>query len=125
MNAQSLAQRAYSASSVPTRTNRSNEYAVIAAATRELRDAARTARTDFPKLAHAISDNRRLWTALAADVSTESNGLPDHLRAQIFFLAEFTERHSRKVLRGGASVRPLLEINMAILRGLGHQGAVS
>ncbi|MHA6327111.1 flagellar biosynthesis regulator FlaF [Roseivivax sp. CAU 1753] len=73
-------------------------------------------------MVQALSDNRRLWTALAADVSAGGNALPDELRARIFFLAEFTETHSRKVLRGRASVLPLLEVNTAILRGLGHTG---
>ncbi|SIS49973.1 flagellar protein FlaF [Roseivivax lentus] len=122
MNAQSLAQRAYSASSMPTRTSRSNEYSVIADVTRRLRDTARTARSDYPGFVQALSDNRRLWTALAADVSAGGNALPEDLRARIFFLAEFTEAQSRKVLRHGASVAPLLEINTAILRGLGQNG---
>jgi len=77
----------------------------------------------FAKLAEAIHDNRRLWTTLAVDVADADNSLPKELRAQIFYLAEFTHQHSSKVLNGQASVAPLIEINMAILRGLnGNRG---
>ena len=71
-----------------------------------------------PALAAAIHDNRRLWTLLAADVATESNPLPRELRARILYLAEFTRVHSGEVLRNGASVEPLVEVNTAVMRGL-------
>jgi flagellar protein FlaF len=50
--------------------------------------------------------------------------LPSQLRAQLFWLAEFTETHSRKVLAGQATVAPLLEVNTAVLRGLRNDGPV-
>jgi flagellar protein FlaF len=61
---------------------------------------------------------------MAADVSDVSNALPAALRAQIFYLAEFTEIHSRKVMNGDATADALIEINSAILRGLNNTGAV-
>ena len=42
---------------------------------------------------------------------------------RIFYLAEFTEQHSSQVLGDNATVEPLLEINMAVLRGLRQIGA--
>ena len=74
-------------------------------------------------LARAIHDNRSLWTALAADVAIETNPLPRPLRAQIFYLSEFTAQHSRKVLAGDASVDVLIDINTAVMRGLRGEGA--
>jgi flagellar protein FlaF len=55
---------------------------------------------------------------LAADVAEPDNGLPQELRARIFYLAEFTADHSRKVLRGGETVDALVDINTAMMRGL-------
>ena len=52
------------------------------------------------------------------DVAEPTNLLPQPLRAQIFYLAEFTMHHSAKVLKGDASVAPLIDINTAVMRGL-------
>ena len=64
-----------------------------------------------------------MWTTLAADVADPENALPSTLRAQIFYLAEFTEHHSRLIQRKEASAAALIEVNTAILRGLNGQGA--
>ena len=119
----STAERGYLGSMKSTRSERRTEYEVIAQITRELRDAAARARKDFPAYVEALDRNRKLWQAFAIDVSHDENPLPDELRARIFYLAEFTENHTRKILRERVSVLPLLEINMAILRGLKPEGA--
>ena len=118
MNATTLAYRTYSGNEGATRTARGTEYAVIARVTHRLKAAASRGSRDFPGLAAAVAENRRLWATLAADVATGGNTLPDELRARIFWLSEFTEIHSRQVLGGRASVAPLLEVNTAVLRGL-------
>lgn len=118
MTATTLAQRAYGQASTPIRTPRGAEYDAFARITHQLISAARTGNADFPELAKAIQENRRLWTTLATDVADDGNRLPRDLRARIFYLAEFTQNHSGKVLRHGASVGPLVEINAAIMRGL-------
>ncbi|MBO9399520.1 flagellar biosynthesis regulator FlaF [Shimia sp. R9_3] len=113
-----LAKRTYGQASAPTRTAGKLEYDVIARITHKLKEAAKQGKRGFPALAEAIHENRRLWTMLARFVADGGNGLPEQLRAQIFYLAEFTDHHSTKVLAGDANVRPLLEVNTAILRGL-------
>lgn len=118
MNALTQARRGYAAANVPTRTTKSIEYDAIARITCRLRDAALAGKAGFPALAEALHDNRRLWTIFAAEVADRANPLPQALKAQLFYLAEFTERHSRSVLAGTAQVTPLLEINAAVLRGL-------
>lgn len=118
MNAHSLAQRAYSKKSTPIRTARGTEYEVFARITHRLKAAAQQGKLGFSALAGAIHENRQLWTLLAADVADTENPLPKDLRARIFYLAEFTNSHSTKVLTKGASVAPLLEINTAVMRGL-------
>jgi flagellar protein FlaF len=55
---------------------------------------------------------------MAVDVADKDNSLPSSLRAQIFYLAEFTELHSSKVINEDANVDVLIEINTAVLRGL-------
>ena len=87
-------------------------------ATANLRSAADADPPDFPRLAQALHLNRQLWTRLAADVADAGNPLPDDLRARIFYLAEFTAAHSGRVLRGRASVDALIEVNLAVMRGL-------
>lgn len=116
------AQLAYGRSSLPVRTNRGTEYAVFMRVTQRMKAAAEQGRAGFPALAAAIHDNRRLWTTLAADVADSGNALPPDLRARIFYLAEFSFLHGAKVLAGTADVRPLLEINAAIMRGLAASG---
>lgn len=121
MNAHSLAQRAYAQSAVTTRTDRRIEYELIARVTHRIRAAALKGKRGFPQLVEALSDNRKVWTAFAVDVADDGNTLPKELRAQIFYLARFVQRHTSKVLSGEAKVGPILEINSAILKGLSGQ----
>ncbi|EPX82611.1 flagellar biosynthesis regulator FlaF [Salipiger mucosus] len=118
MNAQTLAQRAYAQSSATTRTDRALEYDLIARVTHRIKAAAEAGPAAYPKLVEALYDNRRLWTALAVDVADSDNGLPADLRSRIFFLSEFVQAHTGKVLARKARLAPLLEVNAAILRGL-------
>ncbi len=122
MNGLSIAERGYLGSMETTRSERRSEYEIIARITRRLRDAARSQKKDFPAFAEALDVNRQLWQIFAIDVADSNNPLPPDLRARIFYLAEFTETHTRKVLRDKVSVMPLLEVNMAILRGLKPEG---
>lgn len=118
MNAFSQAQRAYSAVSVPTRTPRGTEYEAVARITHRLQAADALGQDGFSKLAEALHDNKRMWRIFATDVADPKNPLPKDLRARIFFLAEFTQVHSSKVLARTDTIKPLIEINMAILHGL-------
>lgn len=117
MNAISAARVGYSDATPHTRSARNVEYEVISRVTRLLKKHS-APRADYGALIAALHKNRQLWTLLAADVSGAGNGLPKELRARIFFLSEFVRDHSRKVLRGTGEVAPLIEINLAILRGL-------
>jgi flagellar protein FlaF len=115
-----MARTAYG-SQAGVRTDRSVEYDTFARITAALRKAAEAAKANFAAFAQALDDNRRLWTIVAADVADGGNGLPQQLRAQIFYLAEFTIQQTRKVLRGEASADILIEINTMIMRGLRSQ----
>ena len=131
MTATHMAQRAYGAAARPLRTARGTEYEIFAEVTAALAIAGRKPAAGegyeargrrFGALVDAVHRNRRLWTTLAADVADAENALPSQLRAQLFYLAQFTENHSRAVLRGG-DVGPLVEINRAVMTGLRPQAA--
>jgi flagellar protein FlaF len=120
-----LARTAYSSPGTPARTPRGTEYDLFARITHQLRSAQSDGRKRSATLAGAIHDNRRLWMTLAADVADPGNALPAPLRARIFYLYQFTDAHSRKVLAGEAGVEVLIDINTAIMRGLRGEGAVT
>jgi flagellar protein FlaF len=112
------ARSAYASAARPIRTSRGTEYEVFARITGRIISASRDAVGSFPALAAALHDNRRLWTILAADVAEDGNRLSSELRARIFYLAEFTQQHTRKVLAGNAKSDILVEINTAVMGGL-------
>ncbi len=102
----------------PMRSPRSVEYDLLARITQRLRTAWEVRKQDFPGLVAAIADNNRVWAVLAADVADPDNALPQPLRARLFYLYQFIEQHSRKVLADGAGVEVLVDINTAVMRGL-------
>ncbi len=116
MNTSSMAQRAYAPTAAPIRSERSIEYDVIARITSRLKAAIESG--NRVKLIEALHENREIWRVFAIDVASPANQLPKDLRARIFYLAEFTEQLSGKVIRDKVSAMPLLEINTAVLRGL-------
>lgn len=118
MNATSLAQKAYSVTSAPTRTTRSVEYEAVARISRQMQLAQAKGEKDFPALVEALHANRKLWGIFAIEAANSDNPLPDQLKADLFSLAEFTRRYTSQVLAREASVDPLLEVNQAIMRGL-------
>ena len=122
MNLVERAREGYGQSAPTVRSNRASEYEAIAKISHRLRNAALNRNHDYPAFVSAISSNRKLWSVLAADVAQAENGLPDALRARVFWLAEFTEAESRRILRGKGDVGILIEINASVLQGLGMTG---
>jgi len=115
-----LAQSAYTSSTAPIRTDRGAEYGAFETVTTRLTRAQRPG-AQMPEIAAALHDNRRLWTVLAVDLAVPDNGLPADLRAQLFYLAEFSLHQSRKALRDPTCIGALIEVNRAVMRGLdGH-----
>ncbi|MBN2740954.1 MAG: flagellar biosynthesis regulator FlaF [Rhodobacteraceae bacterium] len=125
MFATTLAKTAYANPGQPVRTARGTEFEVFARITRRLKQAADAGKAQFPALATAVYDNRKLWTVLASDVADPENELPSDLRARLFYLNKFTQAHSRKVLAEGASADILIEINTSIMRGLRQERSVA
>jgi len=122
VNVINMAQRAYAPTAAPTRSNRSIEYDVIARITYRLKKAIE--KKDLGPLLEALHENRKLWRTLALNVSQPDNGLPEELRARLYYLSEFTNHHTSEVIRNKMSAIPLVEVNTAILRGLKTEGAM-
>jgi len=123
VNATSLAQNAYSSAVAPVRTDRDTEYGAFARVTQRLKHS--SAKKNHSEFVTALHENRQLWTLLAVDVADAENELPQALRAQIFYLAEFTLQHTSKVLSGEATVESLIDINTSIMRGLRQQAVAA
>lgn len=117
MTATQLAQSAYTAASAPVRTPRGSEYAAFERVTTRL-TRARDANAPMSQRAAALNDNRQLWITLATDLATEGNGLPQGLRAQLFYLAEFSLLQSSNALRDPGAIQALIDVNKAVMRGL-------
>lgn len=122
MTAIRKAQHGYGSQTRAIKTPKSTEYEAFAKITHRITTAAKSGKRGIGELAEALHDNRRLWTLLALDVANENNPLPKQLRAQILYLAEFTQLHSSKVLNEGAPVDPLVDINSSVMAGLRHGG---
>lgn len=118
----SAARAAYARPDATVRTARTIEYDLLARTTQRLQSAWAARKADFTGFAAALNDNLRLWSTLAADVAEPGNGLPAQLRAQLFYLYQFTAEHSRSVLDNKGSVEVLIDINTAVMRGLRGDG---
>ena len=117
MNTAVLAQSLYAKPTRELGTARGIEYKAFSKVTARL--ASWNEDTDsFAALAEALYENQMLWTVLGADVADPGNELPAGLRAQLFYLTEFTQHQTRKILAGEAQPGILVEINTSIMRGL-------
>ncbi|MDO9639081.1 MAG: flagellar biosynthesis regulator FlaF [Pseudotabrizicola sp.] len=121
MNALIHPKLGYSRPDATLRPMRSIEYDALARVTQKLSAAWKQHKSDYPALVQALWENLGLWSTLAADVASPGNALPAPLRAQLFYLYEFSEVHTRNVLNGAASVEVLIDVNTAIMRGLRGQ----
>lgn len=116
------ARSGYARPEAPQKTPRALEYDLLARSTQRLTAAWTNRKQDYPALMVALDENQRVWTTLAVDVADSGNGLPAKLRAQLFYLYEFTAEHSRAVRDNAASVDVLVDINTAVMRGLRGDG---
>lgn len=125
MNAHALATGSYGNPTTALKTARTAEYEVIARITARLRKAMDGGSLSFPALAEAMTENRRLWTEFAIDLASDGNQLPAGLKTQLLNLAQFTMNHTNAVLEGRASADVLIDINVAVMRGLSGKEPVA
>lgn len=124
MSPHAQARTAYNSAPV-VQTPRDVEYMLFARVTSGLRAIDETDPAAFPKLAAALIDNQRLWSMLESDLSDDGNKLDLKLRANLVSLARFVVRHTNAVLGGKASIEPLIDINMMIMKGLRGEAEVA
>lgn len=114
-----FSERAYGSNAL--RSARDTEYDVFSRVTRLLREASRDGRgrdTIF-----AVYKNNELWTILATDLSDPANALPREVKAGLISLAIFSLRHGKTVLAGDATIDALIEVNIAVMKGLRGEAA--
>ncbi|MFV0475109.1 MAG: flagellar biosynthesis regulator FlaF [Pikeienuella sp.] len=119
MNAHNRAAAAYGDAKSP----RQVEYLAFARITRTLSEASAALEAGgafeaFARLVAALHENMKLWTFIAAQVANPGNALPQNLRAQLFYLFEFTNAHTKLILSREADTQPLIDVNTAVMRGL-------
>lgn len=100
-----------------TENPRQAEYRLFGQVTGALIEAKDKKLTGGP-LAEAIDWNRELWSSLAADCMDDRNRLPPETRAHIISLSLWVTRYSKEIIRKGASMDPLIEVNRTIMQGL-------
>ncbi|MFY0597929.1 MAG: flagellar biosynthesis regulator FlaF [Cognatishimia sp.] len=85
-------------------------------------DQAETSGDKLALLAEGLRDtlwyNERIWLAMRNDLSETGNALSPDLKAGLISLALWVETHTQGVLKGERKVKPLLDINRSIVRGL-------
>lgn len=118
MNAHAYARQSYASSAQAVKTPRNIEFTILARVTKNLQVNARKRKSDFPNFVQALEQNRQLWAIFANDLADSGNQLSPDLKQNLTELADFTHRHTMRVLTQKASVKPLLEINASVLRGL-------
>ena len=110
--------KAYQRAATQAESPRDLEYRAFGQATAALVRIKETRERTPTMVAEAIDINRKLWNVLAADCSAPENQLPLTLRGQIISLAMWVARYSREVLRDGADIEPLIDINRTMMEGL-------
>jgi flagellar biosynthesis activator protein FlaF len=113
-----IAHNAYGAIQKETLTPRSVEYRVFLSVTSRLEAAQKANNPKSVEFITALGDNQLLWNALAADVASVGNGLPENLKAQIFYLAQFMSHHTNLVRNNEADLVAIIDINKMIMEGL-------
>jgi flagellar protein FlaF len=115
---------AYQQTLKATEHPRDIEYRLFGQVTRALLDVAPLPRHDPKKIA-AIDWNRRVWSAMAGDCSSEANVMPAQIRAGIISLSLFVARYSTQVMASAMPIDPLIDINRTIMQGLAARPQVA
>lgn len=105
-------------------THREAEARLLSRLNRNLQQSMTNMPNNISAFMHALYENDRFWAHIAMDLSEDSNQLPEQLRASLISISGFVIRHSANVRKGAASAEPLIDINLAIIRGL-RAGEVS
>ena len=106
---------------VQANTPRDNEYRAFGKITAEMVRLKDAPKSEIVAVVRALDTNRQFWSVLAADCSLPQNNLPLQLRGQIISLAMWVARYTREVLREGAELEPLIDVNRTMMEGLSQR----
>lgn len=118
MSIAQAAARAYSGNQPQTKSLRDLEYDVFLGVTRELKRLHANEGPSYPRLVEALNKNEKLWTEIGVQVAQSDNALPKELRANLFYMARFVSHQTDKILKRDADLSSLIDVNVAVLRGL-------
>lgn len=110
--------QAYQRAATQAESPRDLEYRAFGQATAALVRVKEEGAPTPAALAEALELNRKLWNVLSADCSVPENRLPLTLRAQIISLALWVAKYSSQVVRDGAELDPLIDVNRSMMEGL-------
>ena len=111
--------RAYQKAAQRVENPREAEYRLFGEVTRALMEASKADAKDFQTRIQALDWNRRMWSVLATDCAQPQNSLPPQMRARIISISYWVGKYSSAVMRGKESFEPLIEVNRAMMQGLG------
>lgn len=119
---------AYKRTISDTETPRQIERRVLSSVTAELEsrqldfDQAEKPGEKLAMLANGLRDslwyNERIWMTMRNDLAESGNALSPDLRAGLISLALWVETHTQGVMKGEKKIKPLLDVNRSIIRGL-------
>jgi flagellar protein FlaF len=111
-----------------TESRRQIEWRVLSSVTAELEsrqldfDQAQKPGEKLAMLANGLRDslwyNERIWMTMRNDLAESGNALSPDLRAGLISLALWVETHTQGVMKGEKKIKPLLDVNRSIIRGL-------
>ena len=111
--------KAYQRAATQAESARDLEYRAFGQVTAGLLRAKET--KSSTEMAEGLDANKRLWNVLSADCAAPGNQLPMTLRGQIISLALWVSRYSSSVLREGADLEPLIDVNRTMMEGLARR----
>jgi flagellar protein FlaF len=113
--------RAYQQAATRAEAPKDIEYRLFGQVTRALMTASEAPKTDFATRMDALDWNRRLWSTLALDCSSEDNQLAPQVRASIISLSLWVSRHSSAVMRGEDDFEALIDVNRIMMQALNQK----
>lgn len=99
-------------------SQRGREYSALSKVTCMMQNHKNNTFGNITNLLIALNKNLKLWTIFASDVGQEKNGLPQNIKSIIFYLFEFTQAETHKIIRGEGDIEALIEINKSVMKGL-------
>lgn len=99
-------------------TYRDNEYAALSQVTFMMQKTKIVKGHNIQDFLLSINNNLKLWTIFATDLARNENALPIELKSSLFYLFEFTQLETHRIIRGEGDIDALIDINKSIMKGL-------